>query len=979
MQHVPEEFVGPNSIPDRRARVRHSPKSLTYVKIGGANGGVILDISESGMSVASAEPLTEVPLPALTFRLPHLDHTFTTSAELVWNSDTRQSAGLRFGSLSTQDRLQIKNWIKTELYAEAFPATDTRMLANRQPMPHPVMPKPRPSSRVSNCAPEKSASTDSPAVASRFPMGLPEGLPGGSAPAFSADKAAEFDRLFPSENAAEMQAVKAARAAKSRARSAPAKIESPDYGTLFPSEHPDAEAAAANPLAEIAAGVEPEVAAAEPSRAASPSPEVSEQVAELEAIPVEAINEQPAVIAEVAAPETVAASLTDSEALDTLPTERIANLTTTEAPAAEIAEPAMESAQAEASFVEDSAVEAPALDAPAIASSAVETAAHEAPAIEVPSVEATPIEAPVIEVPVAEVPAVEPVVAAQQDAAPVAEPMLEASVTSSAEAIEAAPTAEIESRTTDAEISNAPTNLDSRLAPTLIDAGEFAAAPAVAASDASADPAHAATSAPQQFDTLDNVDEIEESDVPVHELNPVAGLAALRVADSAAPAQTEIEETPQPLAAETIAAPAAEPPSIAAPTLESPATALPAFEDLPAPVQTPGRFTGGAVSDASVESLLAIAAAEEKSESDFRALRASAVRRVVAPKPPAKPAERAVAPAARPAAARIATPRPVASASASASAPAMAASAPAAQPRHVALRSPSQQALPADELESGDKNFRGLVVAASFVLIALCFAVGYSSGVRWLQFSWPAASNTSANNVVPAPSATPSTPTGTSAATISTPSVAQPTSAAASDLTISPKHAVPAKSDATSKSASNASAQPATTRLPDSATVAPDPKFSAPPLPAATAASALPESFFPVTAPAEGSTARMVELPDQVVFDSPKVLIRMRQYFFVAPEPGPEWKHKLEHLTIGDPEAKISPAPAKGDQTDVVRVRATIGKDGTVTDVRPLSGSTNLIPQTVSAIRQWRYQPTTLDGRPMEWQGDFTIEFRPAP
>lgn len=369
------------------------------------------------------------------------------------------------------------------------------------------------------------------------------------------------------------------------------------------------------------------------------------------------------------------------------------------------------------------------------------------------------------------------------------------------------------------------------------------------------------------------------------------------------------------------------------------------------------------MSDASVESLLAIAAAEESSERSFRALRNAAKDRVTAAKPQALATSSP----------RIATP---------------------AASRHVSLRSPSQQAIPSGELESGDKNFRGLVVAASFVLIALCFAIGYSSGVRWLGFPWFAGAPASASD---SSSSIPANNSGSNAASAAEPSSADPSSGepsaaepsaagpsaepiyaanpAPGEIPVAPKRAA-AVVDGPPKSSGTAPASRDASRLPDSAAVAPDPHFSAPPLPAAAAT---PASFFPVTAPAEGSPARMVELPDQVVFDSPKVLIRMRQYFFVLPEAGPEWKHKLEHLTIGDPAAKISPPPAPDNSFSVVRIRATIGTNGTVTNVRPLSGSSTLVPACLEAIRQWRYQPTLIDGKPMEWQGDFTIEFRPAP
>jgi periplasmic protein TonB len=60
-----------------------------------------------------------------------------------------------------------------------------------------------------------------------------------------------------------------------------------------------------------------------------------------------------------------------------------------------------------------------------------------------------------------------------------------------------------------------------------------------------------------------------------------------------------------------------------------------------------------------------------------------------------------------------------------------------------------------------------------------------------------------------------------------------------------------------------------------------------------------------------------------------------------------------------------------------VHLRATIGKDGTVESVRPMNGPTLLIPSSIDAVRQWRYQPTLLEQQPIEMQEDITIEFRP--
>ena len=65
---------------------------------------------------------------------------------------------------------------------------------------------------------------------------------------------------------------------------------------------------------------------------------------------------------------------------------------------------------------------------------------------------------------------------------------------------------------------------------------------------------------------------------------------------------------------------------------------------------------------------------------------------------------------------------------------------------------------------------------------------------------------------------------------------------------------------------------------------------------------------------------------------------------------------------------KISPtyppdARARGIQ-GTVRMTALIGPDGKILFLRPESGPTELIPGSMEAVRQWRYKPTLLNGRP---------------
>jgi hypothetical protein len=61
---------------------------------------------------------------------------------------------------------------------------------------------------------------------------------------------------------------------------------------------------------------------------------------------------------------------------------------------------------------------------------------------------------------------------------------------------------------------------------------------------------------------------------------------------------------------------------------------------------------------------------------------------------------------------------------------------------------------------------------------------------------------------------------------------------------------------------------------------------------------------------------------------------------------------------------------------ETVRVRATVGRQGFVTDIKPVSGPTFVLSSTVSAVRSWRYKPTLLNGIPVETEQDVTITFK---
>lgn len=49
-----------------------------------------------------------------------------------------------------------------------------------------------------------------------------------------------------------------------------------------------------------------------------------------------------------------------------------------------------------------------------------------------------------------------------------------------------------------------------------------------------------------------------------------------------------------------------------------------------------------------------------------------------------------------------------------------------------------------------------------------------------------------------------------------------------------------------------------------------------------------------------------------------------------------------------------------------VRLQGIIGKDGSIQQLQVLSGPPLLVQAALDAVRQWRYQPTLLNGEPVE-------------
>jgi len=76
----------------------------------------------------------------------------------------------------------------------------------------------------------------------------------------------------------------------------------------------------------------------------------------------------------------------------------------------------------------------------------------------------------------------------------------------------------------------------------------------------------------------------------------------------------------------------------------------------------------------------------------------------------------------------------------------------------------------------------------------------------------------------------------------------------------------------------------------------------------------------------------------------------------------------------------VYPAQAQSMRLEgAVVVEAMVREDGTVGDVKVVEGPSELAQAVVDAVKNWRYEPTLLDGRPTRIERKITINFRLQP
>ncbi len=124
------------SFPAQQARThyRHELRTLTYVTLDAANGGIVRNLNREGVAVQAVAPLRQEQRVRLRFELRFPRLRVETYGQVTWAGPSGQ-CGIRFVDLPLQTARQIDQWIFSNLLDGIEPEADRGRSIFEDPWP----------------------------------------------------------------------------------------------------------------------------------------------------------------------------------------------------------------------------------------------------------------------------------------------------------------------------------------------------------------------------------------------------------------------------------------------------------------------------------------------------------------------------------------------------------------------------------------------------------------------------------------------------------------------------------------------------------------------------------------------------------------------------------------------------------------------------------------------------------------------------
>jgi septal ring-binding cell division protein DamX len=98
-------------VQERRQFARIAPRAPLVISIGESKPGLLLDVCEGGVAVASLEPRSLEEVISITFDLPEGNGHICAEGEVAWTRDSGHLTGVRFLDLADDSRRQLEAWV----------------------------------------------------------------------------------------------------------------------------------------------------------------------------------------------------------------------------------------------------------------------------------------------------------------------------------------------------------------------------------------------------------------------------------------------------------------------------------------------------------------------------------------------------------------------------------------------------------------------------------------------------------------------------------------------------------------------------------------------------------------------------------------------------------------------------------------------------------------------------------------------------
>jgi TonB family protein len=132
-----------------------------------------------------------------------------------------------------------------------------------------------------------------------------------------------------------------------------------------------------------------------------------------------------------------------------------------------------------------------------------------------------------------------------------------------------------------------------------------------------------------------------------------------------------------------------------------------------------------------------------------------------------------------------------------------------------------------------------------------------------------------------------------------------------------------------------------------------------------------------VNAPEPGSPPFFVNFPGEAVSASGAIAISARRTLEILPRPAGFGSERVVIGKLVSHSEPFYPAEARKQHLEGnVELQARVGRTGQIISVTPISGPRLLSSAAMTAVREWRYEPTFVNGDPAETLAEITVVFR---